>query len=114
MSNYQSHTITPGPSRADVIDHPLRQPNQLTLHGAVEMTQEISTRVGGGWHDGPPGPFLVLEGPIAQSEQTQRGKLSPKPGREVEARRAITADLAKDETLDLVCVPPQKTVDQVR
>jgi len=104
MSSYQSHTIIPGPYRADVIGH--------FLHlREVEITHEISTRVGEGWHDGPPGPFLAPESTILQSEQTQGGKLSPKLGREVDTRRGIAP---KDETLDLVRVPPQKAVEHDR
>jgi len=94
----------PGPSRTDV--------NESTLHRTVDMTHNVSTRVSGGWHDGPPGPFLAHESAIVQSEQTQRGKLSPKLGREVEERRAKA--VAKDETLDLVRVPPPKAIDHVR
>ena len=76
MSNNQPHTSIPGPSRADI-----RGLSQLIVH--LEAAK-ISTRVGGGWHDRPRGPPTVSGSPIVQSEQTQRGKLSPEPGRAVE------------------------------
>jgi len=43
MYSYQSHAVILGPSHADVIE--------FTLHRGEDMTHNVSTRVGGGWHD---------------------------------------------------------------
>src|SRR5258706_9007724 len=96
----------PGPSGADTIDSALRR--------RMGPAHEVSKRVRRGRHNGPPGPVFTLEGGSFEAEQTQRGKLCPELGREVEEGRGRLKGLNEDEALDLVSVPPQKTVEYTR